>query len=60
MKLSEAIKRLELDIANPGSVAIENVNEAEQLGIEAMKWRKLMEDDYGPWCGPLLPGETKE
>jgi len=34
--------------------------EAQQLGIEALKWRQLMENDYGSWCGPLLPGETEE
>jgi len=34
--------------------------EAENLSIEALKWRALMEKDYASWCGPLLPGETSE
>jgi len=34
--------------------------EALRLGQEALKWRQLMERDYGSWCGPLLPGETPE
>jgi len=33
---------------------------ADKLSIEALKWRQLMEHDYGSWCGPLLPGETEE
>ena len=33
--------------------------DAINLGIEALKWRQLMEKDYGSWCGPLLPGETE-
>lgn len=60
MKLEEAIKLLQRDIDNPGSVDIMDINQAEELGIEALKWRALMEHDYGSWCGPLLPGETKE
>ena len=32
--------------------------EADRLSIAALKWRLLMEKDYGSWCGPLLPGET--
>ncbi|MBA7672196.1 hypothetical protein ES703_80370 [subsurface metagenome] len=28
------------------------------LLIEAGKWRRQMELDYGSWCGPSLPGET--
>ena len=34
--------------------------DAVKMGLEALKWRLLMERDYGSWCGPLLPGETKE
>lgn len=34
--------------------------DAIKLGSEALKWRKLMEKDYGSWCGPPLPGETEE
>ena len=60
MKLEEAIKLLQRDIDNPGSVDIMDVNQAKELGIEALKWRALMEHDYGSWCGPLLPGETEE
>ena len=60
MTIDEAIKILRQDIDDPGSVAIEDVNTAEELGIEALKLFSGIE----PWhliARPLsLPGETKE
>ena len=60
MKIEEAIRLLQKDLDDPGCVDIMDLNKAQELGIEALKWRQLMELDYGSWCGPLLPGETKE
>ena len=60
MKLEEAIKLLQRDIDNPGSVDIMDVNQAEKLLIKAgkreLQWRK----DNGCQNSDLLPGETKE
>jgi len=60
MTKNEAIRLLQSDIDDPGSIDILELEDAERLGIEALKWRKLMENDYGSWVGPLLPGETEE
>lgn len=60
MKLEEAIRVTEQIIATLPGTLNDKEREALQLGIEAMKWRLLMELDYGSWCGPLLPGETKD
>ena len=57
--IKEAIKRLRQDIDNPGSVAIEDVNEAEELGIEALKRLKELRLLYFDPPRELLPGETK-
>ncbi len=60
MTIDEAIKILRDDIAEPGSRAIEDINEAEALSIEALKlveeWRRgrYFTASY------LLPGETKD
>ena len=64
MTIDEAIKILNRDIADPGSVSIEDVNEAEELGIEALI---RVRDDrgtsyssvYQPTWDPL-PSETEE
>jgi len=60
MKLSEAIVGLEDLLVDDPHFDPERRRQAIKLGIEALKWRALMEHDYGSWCGPLLPGETKE
>jgi len=60
MKLEKA-KEILTDIlryVKPGDPPDEH--DAIKLGIEALKWRDLMERDYGSWCGPPLPGETEE
>lgn len=60
MKLQKAIRRLQAFIRWRKPDPKDNFHESVQLGIEALKWRLLMEHDYGSWCGPPLPGETKE
>lgn len=59
MKLTKAIETTQ-NIPAAG-VALLSTTEiaAINLLIEAGKWRLLMEHDYGSWCGPPLPGETK-
>ena len=59
MTIDEAIKILQLDHDIPGSVAIEEVNEAELLGIEALK-RIQKSHTLTPYEWQLpLPGEIK-
>ena len=60
MKINEAIKLLQKDIDDPGSVDIIDVNRAEQLGIEALKRLKISRDPSGVPSFTLLPGETEE
>lgn len=60
MKLEEAIEELERGTRQSRSTNNQRLRDALKLGIEALKWRALMEHDYGSWCGPLLPGETEE
>jgi len=60
MTLDEAIRLLEQDTSGIDYDYDPRLPEAEKLGIEALKWRQLMEHDYGSWCGPLLQGETKD
>ena len=60
MTLTKAIELLALDLADPGSVPIEDLNSAQELGIEALKAvRDERIDGYYP-DDFLLPGETKE
>lgn len=40
MDIGEAIRLLQKDIDDPGSVALEDVNEAEELGIKALIFTK--------------------
>ena len=60
MKLEEAIEVLPEFFELCAWPRTQGQIDALKLGIEALRWRKLMEDDYGSWCGPLLPGETKD
>lgn len=59
MKLSEAIENRIAYLKNSKIPKSTDDYNATLLLIEAGKWRLLMEHDYGSWCGPLLPGETK-
>lgn len=60
MKLEKAIKLLQLDLNDPGSVAIEDLNEAQALGIEALK--RIKECRLADYMirEDLLDGETEE
>ena len=60
MTLDEAIFLLQRDIDNPGSVPIEQLTEAEGLGIEALKREQEKRLTAPNWPWRLLPGETKE
>lgn len=60
MTLRKAIELLQLDLNDPGSVPIKDLNQAQKLGIEALKRlqeeRKHLETAFTG----LLPGETKD
>jgi len=60
MKLEEAKEILQKDIDNPGGVAIEDVNEAERLGIEALKFLTTCKLDCPLYIKNPLPGETED
>lgn len=60
MKLEEAIANLRKDIDDPGSIAIEDVNKAEEIGIEALKRIEDLRVNKVFRAGILLPGETEE
>lgn len=59
MTIDQAIELLRRDIDNPGSADIQDLNEAEQLGIEALKRVKDAREvgGYGSWY--FLKGETE-
>jgi len=60
MTLKEAIRLLQMDVNDPGSVDIMDLNQAEELLIEAGK--RIQEQRYYFWAyrEQLLPGETLE
>jgi len=60
MTIDEAIKLQEELLTLLPEVGFNKYIASSKLGIEALKWRQLMEDSYGSWCGPPLPGETEE
>lgn len=60
MTITEAIKILRVDIADPGSQPIEDVNEAEQLGIEALGLVDLLRTGRTKATIRFLPGETPD
>ena len=60
MTIDEAILLLQRDIDNPGSVYIEDLNTAGQLGIEALRQIKQIRAYAKELYLPLLPGETTD
>lgn len=60
MTLEKAIELLQLDLDDPGSVPIEDLNQAQELGIEALKAIQLSRTVYTFEIYELLPGETEE
>ena len=60
MKLEEAIKLLHKYRHIDDELCIEDVNEALELGIEALKWVKRYRPDNKTDRWSPLPGETKD
>ena len=59
MTADKAIELLKTDLLIPGSVDKLDFQDAEQLGIEALKkWKEYRASDKS-WWGNLLPGETE-
>jgi len=60
MNIDEAIKILKADLLRPGSVNKLDFQDAEQLGIEALKRERSNRRFKAHIDHSLLPGETKE
>ena len=60
MTIDEAIRILNLDIESGCSTPPANLDEAEGLGIEALKRIKDYRKRSSTFATPLLPGETEE
>ena len=60
MKIDKAIELLHIDINDPGSVDIMDLNKAQQLGIEALKYLQHLREGGWPGIISKLPGETEE
>jgi len=60
MTTVEAIELLQKALDDPGSVDILDLNHAQSLGIEAIKFRQRWEQQEGESDFPLLPSETRE
>lgn len=60
MTLIKARELLQMDIDDPGSVPTEDLNQAKEIAIEAIKRILFTRMDKYPSYSPLLPGETKE
>ena len=58
MKLAKVREILELNIKGAGKKMPPDTLIALVISHECVKWRILMEKEYGSWCGPPLPGET--
>ncbi len=59
MTIDEAIRILNLDIESGCSTPPANLDEAEGLGIEALKRIKDYRKRSSTFATPLLPGETE-
>jgi len=60
MKPTEAIEILEIETGSRHEPSDPELNDAMNLGIEALKFRLRWEEQEGEDDFPLLPGETKE
>jgi len=60
MTINKAIELLQLNLAAPGSVPIEDLNEAQKLGIEALKTILALRHYPFPDGVMQLPGEILE
>jgi len=60
MTIETAIKLLKQDLDDPGSVDIMDLNKAQALGIEALKYYPETRPSARTSFCPLLPGETKD
>jgi len=59
MKIERAIDLLQLDLDEPGSVPVEDLNEAQALGIEALKRRQHYRFSAIKYIVEPLPGEDQ-
>lgn len=59
MNLEKAIELLQLDLDDPGSVDIMDLNKAQELGIEALKVVDELRQQGDPVAPDLLPDETE-
>lgn len=60
MNLEKAIELLQKDLDDPGSVDILDLNQAQELGIEASKLILRLRRGWLGSCLQELPGETKD
>lgn len=60
MTIDEAIEILTLDVKGSTKIAYDDWQSALNLGIEALKRCKYLEEHTDRWARVLLPGETKE
>lgn len=58
MNIPKAIELLQLDLDDPGSVPIEDLNEAQTLSIEALKRVNHIRPNEAYANMTRLPGET--
>lgn len=58
MSIDEAIKLLQKDLDDPGSVDIMDLNKAQELGIKALKRISAMRKGYRDRETDLLESET--
>ena len=60
MTLEEAIKILTPDSEEHFEASVQKLEEAEKLGIEALKELKVARAHWPGWFKDCLPGETEE
>jgi len=60
MNLSKAIEILKAGLMRPGSIDKLDFQDAEQLGIEALKRVKAYKEAHVSSHYELMPGETKD